>query len=437
MDPIIIGIIGLLLFLIVLFTGLPVAFSMMFVGVAGIVLLRSPDAAFQVLTGDIIEQFSSYALCVVPLFSLMGSLASYSGIGTGLFNTTNKMVGHFKGGLAMATQSACALFGAICGSTPATILTMGSVAYPEMKKYNYDDRLTCPTITAGSSLSVLIPPSMWLIVYGSATETSVGKLFLAGFPAGILLLIIYLIIIKTLVMVNPKLAPVSPKATWKERWNSLRSGGLVEVIIVFVLSMGGMFIGWFTPTEAGAVGAAGMLLVSVIQKKMTWKKLQMALKDTVKLTGMVYLILAGATIYGRFFAITKIPIALGNFVSGLSMPGWAVLFVIVLIYLVLGCFVDGVPILLLTIPIFYPVICNTYGYDPIWYGILIVLVLEMGGITPPVGINHFILKGVVKDVPLSTMFRGIWPFAMGSLIACLIIIIFPIIVTFLPALVFG
>jgi tripartite ATP-independent transporter DctM subunit len=314
---------------------------------------------------------------------------------------------------------------------------MGSVAYPEMKKYNYADKLTCPTITAGSSLSVLIPPSMWLIVYGSATETSVGKLFLAGVPAGILLLLIYLLITKVLVTANPKLAPVSPKATWKERWHALRSGGLIEVIIVFALSMGGMFIGWFTPTEAGAVGAAGMLLVTVIQKKMNWKKLKMAMKDTVRLTGMIYLILAGATVYGRFFAISTIPIALGNFVRGLNMPGWGVLLVIVLIYLILGCFVDGVPILLLTIPIFYPIICQTYGYDPVWYGILIVIVLEMGGITPPVGINHFILKGVVKDVPLSTMFSGIWPFAVGSLIACIVIIIFPILVTFLPALVFG
>lgn len=437
MSSLTIGAIGLIVFLIILFTGLPVGLTMMFVGTAGVVVLRGVNAAFQIVVGDILTQFSSYTICVVPLFSLMGYLASFSGVGEGLFRLAHKFIGHFHGGLCLATQVACALFGAICGSMPATVATFGAIAYPEMKRYRYDDSLSTASIAAGASLAVLIPPSMWFIIYGTATENSVGRLFLAGVPAGILQMVLYMLVIAILVKKNPGIAPAAPRATWKERFYTMRTGGLVEVILVFLLSMGGLFAGWFTPTEAGAVGAGGMLLVTAVQRKINWKKLRLALRESVKLSAMIYLLLAGATIYGRFFALSGIPDWLGAFVTGMNVPAWAVLAVIIVIYLVLGCFIDAMPMLLLTIPIFYPVICGTYGYDPIWYGVVIVVVIAMGSITPPVGVNVFILKGVVKDVPLATMFRGVWPFVIANVAMCLILIFIPEVVTFLPNLVYG
>ncbi|MCL1828753.1 MAG: TRAP transporter large permease [Oscillospiraceae bacterium] len=437
MNPTMVGIVGLMVFVVLLFTGLPVGLSMMFMGTAGVVVLRGTRAAFQIVVGDILTQFSSYTICVVPLFSLMGYLASYSGVGEGLFRLAHKFIGHFDGGLALATQAACALFGAICGSMPATVATFGSIAYPEMKRFNYDDSLSTASIAAGSSLAVLIPPSMWFIIYGTATENSVGRLFLAGVPAGLLQMVLYMLTITFMVGRKPHLAPKSPKATWRDRFGTLLKGGLTEVIFVFLLSMGGLFAGWFTPTEAGAVGAGGMLFVTAIRRKINLKKLRSALKESVRLSAMIYLLLAGATIYGRFFALSGIPGRLGNFVTGMSIPPWSVLTVIILIYLVLGCFIDAMPMLLLTIPIFYPIICGTLGYDPIWYGVVIVVVIAMGSITPPVGVNVFILKGVIREVPLKTMFSGVWPFVIANVVMCLILIFIPQIVTFLPNLVYG
>jgi tripartite ATP-independent transporter DctM subunit len=420
-----------------MFLGMPVSFSMMFVGAAGIIVLKNVDSALQVVVSDVLSQFTSYTASVVPMFALMGYLAGCTGIGTGLFDLAHKFIGHRKGGLVIATQLACALFGAICGSMPATVATFGTVAYPEMKKYNYDDEISTASIASGAVLAVLIPPSLWLIIYGSMTENSIGRLFVAGIPGGVILLIAYILVIVIWCKKNPSIAPATRRYSWKERFSTITKGGLIEIIIVFLLSLGGLFAGWFTPTEAGAIGAAGMFLITFIEKKLDVPKFKKAMIDTIKLTAMVYMLLAGGTIFGKFFAISRFPAWLGNVVVDMDMPGWFVLIIIVIIYLILGALMDEMPLILLTIPIFYPIICGTYGYDPIWYGVIIVIVVGTGSIAPPVGLNVFILKGLIPSVPIGTMFRGIWPFVIANTAVCILLIVFPNMITFLPKLMYG
>jgi len=303
---------------------------------------------------------------------------------------------------------------------------------PEMKKYEYDQSLSTASIASGGILGILIPPSVTFIVYGVATEQSIGKLFMSGIGPGILLMLLYIAVIYILTRRNPKLAPPGPKATWKERWEALR-GGLFEAIVVFVISVGGLSLGWFTPTEAGAVGAGGILAVVLAGKKLTWEGFKNSLTDTAKTTAMIMFIIACATIFGRFIAISRIPFALANWVGSLLLPSFIIMWMIVAFYLVAGCVIDSLPLILLTIPIFYPIIIDL-GYDPIWFGVIIVLVSGMGVITPPVGINVYIIKGVAKDVPLEVIFKGIWPFLYAIIICIAIVMAFPQIVLFLPNL---
>lgn len=431
MSPAIAGIIGIILFLIVVFFGVPISYAMLFTGFWGLCFLRSPAAAFDIVAKDLLATFSSYSLTVIPMFVFMGYIGFYSGIGNSLFNLSHKFVGHFRGGLALASEVACALFGAVSGSSTAGVATIGTIAIPEMRKYNYDSSLATASIAAGASLGSLIPPSVLFIVYGIATEQSIGKLFLAGILPGILLMVLYMLTIAVLTHRNPSLAPAGKKATWSERIGAFR-GGLIEVFIVFALSLGGLFLGWFTPTEAGAVGAISLMVITLIGKKMNWPKIIAALLDSTKLTAMIFLLIAGATVFGRFFALTRIPFDLGTWITGLNFPPFAVILVIIFIYLVLGCFIDALALILLTIPIFYPLAVTTLGYDPIWFGVIILLVVNMGVITPPIGLNVFVIKGVAPDVPLETIFKGVWPFVLAILVCIFILLVFPQIATFLP-----
>jgi tripartite ATP-independent transporter DctM subunit len=424
------GIAGIAGFFVLLSLGMPIAFAMALAGFLGFSYLSSPDAAFRVVAKDLFYTFSSYSLSVIPMFVWMGFLAFYSGIGSRLYNLAYKLVGHLPGGLAIATQATCALFGAVCGSNTATAATIGAIALPEMKKYNYDVSLSTASVAAGGALGVLIPPSVIFIVYGIATEQSIGKLFIAGIVPGILLMAFYMGTIYILTSRNPDLGPPGPKFGWRERFKAL-SGGLWEVAIVFIISLGGLFIGLFTPTEAGAVGAGGVLALTVLERRLGWETLKKSLSDTTRTTAMIMLLVAGAVIFGRFMAVSRIPFELANWAGNLPLPPYAVMGIILAIYLLLGCFIDALALVLLTIPIFYPVAVGTLGYDPVWFGVIIVMVVAMGVITPPVGMNVYIIKGIAQDIPLETIFKGIWPFLTALILCLAVLIAFPQISTFL------
>ncbi|HBW35592.1 TRAP transporter large permease [Desulfosporosinus sp. BICA1-9] len=435
MSPTTIGFVGLIAFLVLMVLRMPIAISMGIVGLAGFSYLVTPAAAFRMLASEIYTSFASYSLSVIPMFVLMGYLAFQSGIGSRLYTFAYKAVGHFGGGLAMASQVACAIFGAVCGSSTATTATIGSIALPEMKKYHYNDSLATASVAAGGALGILIPPSTIFVIYGVSTEQSIAKLFVAGIIPGILLMISYMLAIYVVTKLNPALCPPSqePRASAKEVIHSLRDG-LIEVIAIFIISIGGLFMGFFTPTEAGAVGAAGVLLVTLLGRTMTWEKFNQALADTTKTTAMILFMVAGAIIFTRFLGISRIPFEIAEWVGGLDLPSYVIMLIVLSIYLFLGCIIEMIPLILLTIPIFYPIVVDSLGYDPIWFGVIICMVVAMGVITPPVGINVYVIKGVAKNVPLETVFRGVWPFLVAAVLSTGLLIVFPEIVTFLPNL---
>lgn len=431
MIPIVIGIIGILCFFILLILGMPIGYSMAIVGFAGFSFINSLSTASRMAAQEIFTNFSSYSLSVIPMFVLMGFFAFYSGIGSRLYNFAYKAIGHLPGGLAIATQVTCALFGAVCGSNTATAATIGAISLPEMRRYNYADSFSTASVAAGGVLGVLIPPSVIFIIYGIATEQSIGKLFLAGILPGILLMALYIITVYILASRNPEIGPVGPKTTYYEKAQAL-GGGLWEVMIIFLISLGGLFLGWFTPTEAGAVGAAGVLVLSVLEGQLRLGGIKKALNDTTRTTAMIMFLVAGAVIFGRFLSLSRIPFELAGWIGALPLPPFVVMAVIIIVYLILGCFIDALALVLLTIPIFYPVVVTTLGYDPIWFGVIIVLVAAMGVITPPVGMNVYIIKGVVPDIPLEVIFSGIWPFLLAIIVCITLLIMFPGIATFLP-----
>jgi len=433
MSEVMVGAIGIGAFFMLLVFRMPIAYAMALVGFVGFSYLTNPQAGLSMVTKEVYSTFASSTLSVIMMFVWMGFLAFYSGIGANLYGFAYKMFGHYPGGLAIATQGACAIFGAICGSNTATAATMGAIALPEMKKYHYSDSLATAGVAAGGVLGVLIPPSVILLVYGTATEQSIGKLFMAGIIPAILLMLMYMAAIYILAIRNPQLAPAGPKASWDERLRTLR-GGLGEVLVVFSLSIGGLFAGWFTPTEAGAVGAAGVLGVALWERKISWENFKKSLSDTTRTTAMIMLMIAGAVVFGRLMAVSRVPFEFASWAGSLAWPPFAIMAVILFIYLILGCFIDALALVVLTIPIFYPVVVDMLGYDPIWFGVIIVMVVAMGVITPPVGMNVYIIKGVAPDIPLETIFKGIWPFLIAIIICLALLMAFPQMATFLPSL---
>lgn len=433
MSEFAVGCLGILALLVLMVLRMPIALAMALVGFAGFSILTSPQAALRMMATEIYANFSSATLSVIVMFIWMGFLAYYSGIGAQLYHFAYKLMGHWPGGLAIATQGACAIFGAICGSNTATAATIGAIALPEMKKYRYDDSLATAGVAAGGVLGVLIPPSVILLLYGTATEQSIGKLFMAGILPGIVLMLLYMLVIYILALRKPDIAPPGPKSSWKDRLSALK-GGLWEVVLVFCLSIGGLFAGWFSPTEAGAVGAGGVLLVSLLGRKLNWRAFEKSLLDTTRTTAMIMLLVAGAVVFGRFMAVSRVPFALAHWASSLSWPPFAIMGLVILIYFILGCFIDALALVLLTIPIFYPVVVDTLGYDPIWFGVMIVMVVAMGVITPPVGMNVYIIKGVAPEVSLETIFKGIWPFLLAVIVCIVLLMLFPSLATYLPSL---
>jgi C4-dicarboxylate transporter, DctM subunit len=426
-----IAILGIVLIIVIFLLRMPVAYAMGLIGLAGFAFAASMEGAFRIVAKDIWATFSSYSLSVVPMFVFMGTIAFYSGTSGRLFDTAHKFLGRLPGGLALATVFACAGFGAMCGSTNAEAAAMGRVTLPEMKRYNYDDSLATGAVAAAGSLAILIPPSTILILYGVMVQASIGKLFLAGILPGILLTCLFAITVVIQVRLKPGLAPSAPSTSWLVKIKSL--SGIIEMLLLFVLVMGGMFIGWFTPTEAGAIGAAGALIIALVRRTFSWKNLLLALEDTTQITAMVFLIIAGATMFGHFMAITRAPFSLSEFVAGLPVPPMAIMAIIMFIYLIGGCFMDSLALITLTVPILYPVITNL-GFNPVWFGVMIVLVAEMGVITPPVGVNVFVIKGIARDVPLQTIFKGIFPFLYAEIVCVILLMVFPQIALFIPNL---
>lgn len=420
--------VGLLVFLFLL--RMPVAYVMAVVGFVGFAYVASVQGALSLVARDFWALFSSYSLSVIPMFIFMGSIAYYSGMSGRLFDVAYKFYGHLRGGLCLATIFACAGFGAICGSTNAAAAAMGKVTLPEMKKYNYDPSLSTGCVASAGTLAILIPPSTILIIYGILTEESIGKLFAAGILPGLLLTALFALAVYILCRARPALGPAGARSTWKERIKSLP--GVIGVLVLFVFVMTGLFLGWFTPTEAGAAGAVGAVIIALVGRTLTWKGFLHSLSDTTLISAMVFLIVAGGTIYGHFLAITRLPYELSAWVGGLSMSPNAVMALIILGYIVGGCFMDSLAMITFTIPILYPVVTGL-GFDPIWFGVIIVLVCEMGAITPPVGINVYVIAGVAPDVPMETIFKGIYPFLIALVVCTALLIAFPQIVLFLPS----
>lgn len=432
MSPVETGLAGIVLVFVFLALRMPVAYVMLVIGFAGNMYLTSPQAAMSGTASTIYSTFASYSLIVVPLFVWMGYIAFHAGISTRIYDAVYKVMGNMPAGLAMATIGASTAFGAICGSTTATAATMSAIAVPEMKRYNYNLSLATAVVAASAILGVMIPPSVIFIIYGIATGESISKLFLAGIIPGVLLMLLFMLVTYVWAKKNPKLAPAGDKVRIKEKIQAVVSGG-VEVVIIFLAVMGGLFAGFFTPTEAGAVGAASTLLVAIIRRQLTWKGFIQSLRSAIHVSAMIMFLVAAASVFGRFLAITNLPSIVAVWASALPIPPVAVLAVILFIYLVLGCFIDALALILLTIPIFYPVVMQL-GYDPIWFGVIIVLVVGMGVITPPVGATIYVVAGTVPDVPVTTIFRGVWPYLIAVIMCIVILTLFPGLALFLPNL---
>ncbi len=427
-----IAVIGIIILLILLVAGMNIGAAMMAVGFFGVWYFRGFTPAMTVFATVPFTQATMYSFAVIPLFVLMGQFAFMSGISSDLFDFANKWLGSLKGGLAMATVAACAAFSAICGSTAATAATMGVVALPEMRKYGYDDGLACGSIAAGGTLGILIPPSTGFIIYGIVAGQSIGALFAAGVMPGILLAICYIFSIAITVRVRPGLAPKSEKFTWKEKIIAIKGG--LGMIILFAIVIGGMFTGFFSANEASCVGAFVGLLFMAFKRQLTWKNFITCLRDTLKTTGMVLFILIGAYVFGQFLAFSRMPMTMADWITGLGVNRYVVLVSVIIMYVILGCFMDSLAMVMLTVPIFQPIM-EDLGFDMVWYGVVMIMVMECGLITPPVGMNVYIVSGVAKDVPLMNIFKGVAPMVGGMIVAIIFIILFPDIALWLPSIV--
>ena len=433
MERELVGVISIIIMMVLLAMRLPVSFVMLTLGMGGIAYIKGMEAALGMAPSIVYGTFANYALVVVPLFTWMGFIGFHSGISSHLYEAAYKLVGRLKGGLAIATTMACAAFGAICGSTTATSATFATLALPEMRKRGYDLSLATANIAASGILGVLIPPSVIFIVYASITAESVAKLFVAGIFPGILLMVLYIAATYIVVARHPEKAPPGPSFPWKERMWAMAKGG-IEVIIIFAAVIGGLLSGLFTGTEAGSVGCFATLVVVLARRALTWKGFVDSLKDTVRTSTMVMLLVAGAAIYGEFLGLTRLPMLVADWVVGLPLHPDLIMIGILIILMIMGCFVDALAMILLTIPIFYPAAMKL-GFDGTWFGVIMTLALGMGVLTPPVGANVYVVYAVAKDVPVMTIFRGTWPYLIALWICCIVLLFFPQVALFLPSFV--
>ncbi|MCJ7664576.1 MAG: TRAP transporter large permease, partial [Desulfobacterales bacterium] len=405
-------------------------FAMALVGFLGFCYIRSFEAGLNLLAKDIFEVFSSYGFTVIPLFVLMGQIALNAGIAKRLFNAAYKFIGHIPGGLAMATVAGATAFKAICGSSPATAATFASVAVPEMDRYGYDKKLSTGIVATVGTLGILIPPSVTLIVFGMITGESIGKLFLAGIIPGLMIALFFILIIYGWCKINPSLGPKGERSTWKARIASLPDVGWI--VLIFLLVVGGLMKGFFTPTEAGSIGTFAVLLLSVVKKDLNLKGFVKSVTESLRTACMVLMLIAGSTILGHFLTITKIPMIASDWVASLPLNKILIMILISLIYQLGGSFIDDLAFMILATPIFYPVIIKL-GFDPIWFGMIIAITVMIGVVIPPVAINVFVVKNITK-VPFGVIYRGVYPFLLGLLLCGALLFLFPQLALWLPNL---
>ncbi len=429
-----IGGIGLFFLFFFLALRMPVAMTMLVVGFFGTIAISGLEPALSTLGGEAFEIVTTGNLIVIPLFVLMGNLAGVSGMSRDLYDAAYAWVGHFRGGLASATIGGCAGFAALSGSSIASAITMGRVALPEMKRYGYDDALATGAVAAGGTLGILIPPSTGMIIYAVLTEQSIGRLFMAGVIPGLLLTGLFLVAIYIVTKRRPEAGPPGPKANFAHRMATLRRSGVIVGIVL--ITIGGIYMGIFTPAEAAGVGAFLTLVMALIRRSLTWAKMRFVLLQTLQTSSTVFMILIGAFVFIPFMALSQIPANLVEFLVNLDVGPTGVLIIILTTYIVLGTFLEGLAMLVLTLHITFPTIVEL-GFDPIWFGVAVVIVLEMGLISPPVGVNVFVVKSVAPDVPMNTIFRGIWPFWIAMAVCLAILVAFPNIALFLPNTMFG
>ncbi|MEQ9039058.1 MAG: TRAP transporter large permease [Silicimonas sp.] len=424
-----VGLIGIAALFVLLGLRIPVAFAMFIVGFIGIAVLNGINAAVSLLASESFTLATSSELVVIPLFILMGNVASATGMSRQLYDAAYAVIGSFKGGLASATVIGCGGFAALSGSSVASALTMGKVALAQMDRFNYDSRLSTGVVAAGGTLGILIPPSTGFVIYAILTEQSIGRLFLAGVFPGILLLVLFVLAVTLLCWVWPNYGPAGPQTSLAQKLTALAGAG--PIVAVIVLTIGGIYGGLFSPVEASAVGAGAVILIGTAMRTLTLRTLWISAKDSVVTTATVMLILIAAHMINPFMALSHIPSVVGEFINTMNLSPTGVLVMILAIYIVLGCFLEGFAMLVLTLPIFFPIILNL-GIDPIWFGVLVVLALEMGLISPPVGLNVFIVKSVAPKVPLGDIFRGVIPFWLMMIVTLAILIVFPQIALYLP-----
>ncbi|MBT7352892.1 MAG: TRAP transporter large permease [Acidiferrobacteraceae bacterium] len=428
---------------LVLLARIPIAFAMGLVGFVGFSLVTSWNASLAMATIITYETAINYGLSVVPLFILMGNFVTRAGLSDELYTAAHAFLGHRRGGLAMATIVACGGFSAVCGSSLATAATMSKVALPPMRRFGYSDALATGSVAAGGTLGILIPPSVILIILGIMTQSDIGLLFIAGILPGLLGVLLYLVAVLITVTIDPTVGPRGPRADWHQRWHAVR--GVSAVLALFVLVIGGIYAGMFTPTEAAGIGASGAFMIALLRRKLSWPSLFETLLESARTTAMIFVILIGALIFSNFINIVGLPDLLLSWVTSFNLPPIAVILLIMLVYVILGTVLESLSMIMLTVPVFYPLVLGMElgGFsdalaDPemalIWFGIIVVVITEISLITPPVGLNVFVLKSMLKDVSLGTIFRGVTPFWIVDIVRLLILMLIPSIVLLLPSL---
>jgi C4-dicarboxylate transporter, DctM subunit len=430
MDASTVAIVGFMVLFVLMLLRVPVGMAMGLVAVSGFAYLVGTGPAFKIVGHTSMRTVTDYTFGVIPMFLLMGAFVSNSGMSQELFRAANAFLGHRRGGLGIATIAACGGFAAISGSTVATAATFSTVAYPEMRRYGYPQSFATGVIAAGGTLGAMLPPSTVLAIYGIITEQDIGKLFIAGILPGLLAISMYIITVSLIGALRPGFLPSRPRTPWPERWAALRE--IWAMLLLFVFVIGGMYGGLFTPTEAGGMGAGGAFLIGVLRGRLTGPDIRRSLLQATRTAAAVFTVLIGALLFGYFLTVTQTPQKVTEFLIGLGIGKYGVLALIMVMYLVLGCLMDSLAMIILTVPIIFPVI-KELGFDPIWFGIIIVMTVELGLIHPPVGMIVFVIKSVVQDVTFATIFRGVIPFIITDLIRLVILIAFPIIALWLPS----
>ena len=430
MDTDLVALSGFVALFALMLLRVPVGMAMGLVGVVGFGYLTSFETALKMVGQTTIRTVTEYTFGIIPMFLLMGAFVSNAGISREMFRAANAFVGHRRGGLGVAPIAACGGFAAICGSSVATAATFSIVAYPEMRRAGYPQSFSTGVIAAGGTLGVMIPPSTVLAVYGLITQQDISKLFIAGVIPGLVQIITYMLTIAVIVALRPNFLPASPRLPWSQRISALRDVWAPAVLFLFVV--GGLYGGLFTATEGGAMGAAGAFIIGVARRRLPLHAIKRSLLEATRTSAAVFTVLIGALIFGYFLTITQTPQKVAEFLGGLGIGPYGVLMVILLMYLVLGCLMDSMAMIILTVPIMFPVVTQL-GFNPIWFGVIIVMTVELGLIHPPVGMNVFVIKSMVKDVNFSTIFLGVLPFVGAMILVLALLIIFPQLALWLPS----